>query len=70
VVANCDHLRRLKSSPTMPFAFTEHGALQAPGDTCGIRARKTGTAQRAARRSGGVCASSRHRPLRNAYDAV
>jgi len=27
VVANCDHLRRLKFSPTMPFAFTEHGAL-------------------------------------------
>jgi hypothetical protein len=29
VVANCDHLQRLKSSPTMPFAFTEHGALMA-----------------------------------------
>src|SRR3990172_1570878 len=27
VVANCDHLQRLKFSPTMPFAFTEHGAL-------------------------------------------
>lgn len=29
VVANCDHLGRLKFSPTMPFAFTEHGALMA-----------------------------------------
>ena len=29
VVADCDHLRRLKFSPTMPFAFTEHGALMA-----------------------------------------
>lgn len=29
VVANCDHLARLKFSPTMPFAFTEHGALMA-----------------------------------------
>jgi hypothetical protein len=29
VVANCDHLWRLKFSPTMPFAFTEHGALMA-----------------------------------------
>jgi hypothetical protein len=29
VIANCDHLRRLKFSPTMPFAFTEHGALMA-----------------------------------------
>jgi len=29
VVANCDHLRRLRFSPTMPFAFTEHGALMA-----------------------------------------
>jgi ORF6N domain len=29
VVANCDHLQRLRFSPTMPFAFTEHGALMA-----------------------------------------
>ena len=29
VVANCDHLKRLKFSPTMPFAFTEYGALMA-----------------------------------------
>lgn len=29
VVANCDHLRRIKFSSTMPFAFTEHGALMA-----------------------------------------
>lgn len=29
VVANCDHLQQLKFSPTMPFAFTEHGALMA-----------------------------------------
>ena len=27
VVTNYDHLRRLKFSPTMPYAFTEHGAL-------------------------------------------
>ena len=27
VVANCDHLARLKFSPYLPFAFTEHGAL-------------------------------------------
>lgn len=27
VVTNCDHLRRLKFSPTLPFAFTEHGAV-------------------------------------------
>jgi hypothetical protein len=27
VVAKCDHLRRLRFSPTLPFAFTEHGAL-------------------------------------------
>jgi hypothetical protein len=27
VVTNCDHLRRLKFSPTLPYAFTEHGAL-------------------------------------------
>ena len=29
VVANCDHLRNLKFSKELPFAFTEHGAIQA-----------------------------------------
>ena len=29
VVANCDHLQKLKFSKTLPFAFTEHGAIQA-----------------------------------------
>jgi hypothetical protein len=27
VVANCDHLQRVKYSPTRPYAFTEHGAV-------------------------------------------
>ncbi|MBU0622821.1 MAG: ORF6N domain-containing protein [Gammaproteobacteria bacterium] len=27
VVTNCDHLARLKYSRTLPYAFTEHGAL-------------------------------------------
>jgi hypothetical protein len=29
VVANCDHLKRLKFAATLPYAFTEHGAIQA-----------------------------------------
>jgi hypothetical protein len=29
VVTNCDHLSRLKFSPTLPYAFTEHGAIMA-----------------------------------------
>jgi hypothetical protein len=29
VVANCDHLARLKFSPALPTAFTEHGAIMA-----------------------------------------
>ncbi len=29
VVAKCDHLRRLRFSPGLPNAFTEHGAIQA-----------------------------------------
>ncbi len=29
VVTNCDHLARLKFSRTLPYAFTEHGALMA-----------------------------------------
>ncbi len=28
VVANCDHPNKLKFSRTLPFAFTEHGAIQ------------------------------------------
>jgi hypothetical protein len=27
VITNCDHLARLKFSPALPHAFTEHGAL-------------------------------------------
>ncbi len=27
VVTNCDHLAKLKFSPYLPYAFTEHGAL-------------------------------------------
>ena len=29
VVANCDHLRRLKFSPNLPYVFTEHGTIMA-----------------------------------------
>jgi hypothetical protein len=29
VVANCDHLRRLKFSATLPYAFTEYGTIMA-----------------------------------------
>ena len=29
VVTNCDHLQKLKFSKTLPYAFTEHGAIQA-----------------------------------------
>ena len=27
LVTNCDHLSRLKHSSTLPYAFTEHGAI-------------------------------------------
>ncbi len=29
VVANCDHLKKLKFSPNLPYAFTEHGTIMA-----------------------------------------
>jgi phage regulator Rha-like protein len=29
VVANCDHLTKLKFSKTLPYAFTEHGTIMA-----------------------------------------
>jgi hypothetical protein len=31
VVANCDHLKNLKFSKTLPHVFTEHGAIMAAG---------------------------------------
>jgi hypothetical protein len=31
VVANCDHLQNLKYSKTLPYVFTEHGAIMAAG---------------------------------------
>ena len=30
-ITNCDHLARLKFSPVLPRAFTEHGAIMAAG---------------------------------------
>jgi hypothetical protein len=29
VVTNCDHFAKLKFAKSLPFAFTEHGAIQA-----------------------------------------
>ena len=31
VVVNCDHLKNFKYSRTLPYAFTEHGAIMAAG---------------------------------------
>jgi hypothetical protein len=31
VVANCDHLSKIKYSPNLPYAFTEHGAVMLAG---------------------------------------
>jgi len=38
VVANCDHLSNLKFSPTLPYAFTEHGALMVASVLNSVRA--------------------------------
>jgi len=38
VVANCDHLSKLKYSKTLPYAFTEHGALMAASILNSVRA--------------------------------
>jgi hypothetical protein len=42
VVANCDHLRQLKFSRTLPFAFTEHGAIQAANVLASLQAIEMG----------------------------
>jgi hypothetical protein len=41
VVTNCDHLANLKYSRTLPFAFTEHGAIQASNVLASSREFKT-----------------------------
>ena len=38
VVANCDHLSRLKYSSSLPYAFTEHGAIMAANVLNSLRA--------------------------------
>jgi hypothetical protein len=45
VVTNCDHLQKLKFSKVLPFAFTEHGAIQAADWFC-FAGRREGQARR------------------------
>lgn len=42
MITNCDHLRRLKFSGSLPFAFTEHGAIQAANVLNSPRAEEMG----------------------------
>jgi ORF6N domain len=42
VVTNCDHLTKLKFSKSLPFAFTEHGAIQAANTLSSPQAVKMG----------------------------
>ncbi len=41
VVTNCDHLARLRFSPYLPYAFTEHGALMLANALNSPRATRT-----------------------------
>ena len=41
VVTNCDHLQRLRFSPVLPLAFTEHGSLMLANVLRGDRAAQT-----------------------------
>jgi hypothetical protein len=42
VVTSCDHLQRLKFSKSLPYAFTEHGAIQAANVLASPRAVEMG----------------------------
>ncbi len=42
VITSCDHLQKLKFSKSMPFAFTEHGAIQAANVLASARAVEMG----------------------------
>jgi hypothetical protein len=48
VVTNCDHLKKLKFSRTLPYAFTEHGAIMA------VNVLSSGPG-RSSQRPGGMC---------------
>jgi hypothetical protein len=41
VVTNCDHLARVRFSPHLPYAFTEHGALMLANVLNSVRAAQT-----------------------------
>jgi hypothetical protein len=47
VVAKCDHLSALRFSPSMPYAFTEHGAVMPANAISVLLAAKTGGSVRA-----------------------
>jgi hypothetical protein len=42
VVTSCDHLQKLKFSKALPYAFTEHGAIQAANVLASARAVEMG----------------------------
>ena len=42
VVTSCDHLQKLKFSKSLPYAFTEHGAIQAANVLASSRAVEMG----------------------------
>ena len=42
VVTSCDHLQKLKFSKSLPYAFTEHGAIQAANVLASARAVEMG----------------------------
>ena len=42
VVTNCDHLTKLKFSRALPYAFTEHGAIQAANVLASVQAVEMG----------------------------
>ena len=46
VITNCDHLIRLKFSKALPFAFTEHGAIQVANVLNSAEAIKNGRADK------------------------
>ncbi|GHU20755.1 DNA-binding protein [Betaproteobacteria bacterium] len=65
VVTNCDHLVKLKFSKSLPFAFTEHGAIQASNVLASAQAVEMGVyVVRAFVRLREVLASNRELALR------
>jgi hypothetical protein len=52
VITNCDHLRPLQFSPSLAYAFTEHGAIMLAEQRCPVLSQRIAEADHGRRKRG------------------